>query len=727
MVKKRLFLVLLSLVLISSVLALTLNININYPTSQGYSSEIENFDWTYSAPDFPIDSCWFVLNEDSPVNVDCNSNSSSLTPFYGQNNLTLYVNNSQGDLNNSFLTFYVDNVSPIINSIDYPLNQNYGEEVSSINFLYSEDYPNQCWYSTDNGVTNSTQENCTNPMTFSGVNFNQGNNTWIVYVQDQAGNLNSSSIEFWADSIYPNISIIGVADEIYYLSQRYVDLSFNVTETNPKNSGAFKFEVVGIGEQTTTYRDAESDGVYNFRHPSSGEENSDGIVYYKITFEDTMGHISTLNQTITMDTLNPAFQNLTNTSIYFNEIFTYQVNATDSSGIYNFTIDNSNFEINSSGYLTNISTLSMGTNFLTITAIDNAFNSVSENVSLTVLNQTQQYASTLEVVVENTTEEIVFNKASTTEIISVPFTISSTQKITLNLDSLLSSGNVSIPNKLNLQRTITGNVSYTAEIPVNTTIIGGAGWDGKINLPVLNLSTFTYSSAGSIDVVIDLGSGVELNFSQPVKVILGGMAGKKAAWSQGGLSLTNIPQICNSKTNPTNIDSINSRECYIDDGSDLIIWTLHFTSFAAYTPSVPVSLPGQSLGGGGGSSCTTTWECTEWSRCLNGIETRTCTKLKDYCSAFQKPLESTTCAVETPESFTNESGEENTEQLDSEGYFSIITGAVIGIGTSRYALGVIFIISLGRIYLGIRLKRKKTPRIKRNNLTTQTSSQTLSS
>ena len=64
------------------------------------------------------------------------------------------------------------------------------------------------------------------------------------------------------------------------------------------------------------------------------------------------------------------------------------------------------------------------------------------------------------------------------------------------------------------------------------------------------------------------------------------MAGKRAAWSRGSTALIAISTQCNSATNCSNIDAVTTRECYYNDGNDMVIWTYHFTSFAAYTPAV---------------------------------------------------------------------------------------------------------------------------------------------
>ena len=51
--------------------------------------------------------------------------------------------------------------------------------------------------------------------------------------------------------------------------------------------------------------------------------------------------------------------------------------------------------------------------------------------------------------------------------------------------------------------------------------------------------------------------------------------------------------------------------------------------------------------GGGTDYCETSWVCTQWSVCENGIQTRTCEKEEPRCIALEeKPSESNTCTIE---------------------------------------------------------------------------------
>jgi hypothetical protein len=229
--------------------------------------------------------------------------------------------------------------------------------------------------------------------------------------------------------------------------------------------------------------------------------------------------------------------------------------------------------------------------------------------------------------------------------------------VSLDLSQLLSNNLLTIVNGFNLTRNSNG-VNYSVIIAPNTIVTSAGGWDGSFNLPIVSTGSFTAPS-GSINVVLDVGSNAELNFSRPVKVIIGGMAGKSAAWARGSSTLTAISTGCNNLSNPTNINSISPRECYIDSGSDLVIWTYHFTDFAAYTPS---SGSGGGSSGGGSSGCTTTWNCTAWSACNGGIQTRNCSKLRPSCSASSEPSKSQTCGAVSPTTPSNPPAQPNPTQ-----------------------------------------------------------------
>ncbi len=236
--------------------------------------------------------------------------------------------------------------------------------------------------------------------------------------------------------------------------------------------------------------------------------------------------------------------------------------------------------------------------------------------------------------------EIVIDDSNAAAIssISVPSTVDEDAIITLNLATLKSENNVTIGNSLNLSRA-TSTVNYEIIIPAGTTMTGDDNWNGLINLPsVKDVSevsiTQETNKEKTVDVVIELGAINQLNFTNPVKITLPGMTGKKAAFTTG-TDLTEIITICNSATDASNIVGV--RECYFDDGTDLIIWTMHFTKFAAFTETdttpVPPTDGDTGGGGGGGGGPFHRWVCNEWSECTADGQTRTC----DYTGTYTIP------------------------------------------------------------------------------------------
>lgn len=113
--------------------------------------------------------------------------------------------------------------------------------------------------------------------------------------------------------------------------------------------------------------------------------------------------------------------------------------------------------------------------------------------------------------------------------------------------------------------------------------------------------------------------------------------------------------------------------------------------------------PGNSGGSGGGSGyCSTQWNCTEWSVCNLGSQTRTCSYRTNYCTPrVSKPLELRTCIVASTDS--------NTTPIDKNKGVLGITGAVIGGGMTGWTWLWILIglIILALIFLLVRYLVKR--------------------
>ena len=162
----------------------------------------------------------------------------------------------------------------------------------------------------------------------------------------------------------------------------------------------------------------------------------------------------------------------------------------------------------------------------------------------------------------------------------------------INYSAISSGGQVQLPSHwLNITKDTNVNLNpeFTISIPPITTISGGASWNSVLNLPSVISPPTTLSLpaiAGQIatpNTVLIVGASVPLQFNQPVRILLNGQAGLNVGYFYDPAQVTQITNLCDS-------DSVSgmpsgANECKINVGSDLVVWTRHFTGFATWSSS----------------------------------------------------------------------------------------------------------------------------------------------
>lgn len=163
---------------------------------------------------------------------------------------------------------------------------------------------------------------------------------------------------------------------------------------------------------------------------------------------------------------------------------------------------------------------------------------------------------------------------------------------TLNLSSIVNTDGSVKNASLNNNVTINADTSVGAlqvQLPAGITVSGSSvDWNGNINVPtVLANNTVTPAVASGMTntttSVIEVGFGdIKLTFDKAVRILITGKAGQLVGYSRNG-NFTPITTVCISDTQAAGDALVADGECKIDSGSDLVIWTKHFTKFATYT------------------------------------------------------------------------------------------------------------------------------------------------
>tara|TARA_R100001530_G_scaffold116916_1_gene84053 strand:+ start:9260 stop:15376 length:6117 start_codon:yes stop_codon:yes gene_type:complete len=157
-------------------------------------------------------------------------------------------------------------------SIVYPTNTSYVVNVTALNYIASDDTElDSCWYSFDNGATNSTPQTCNTNWT--GLSSTQGSNTWTVYVNDTSGNEASDNVTFYKDTVAPTVTSQSPS---------------NATHTNtPRNYTVDVSDTGGLINATLFLYNSSGDLYYSENNNFVGEPTNFELgIVYNISVED---------------------------------------------------------------------------------------------------------------------------------------------------------------------------------------------------------------------------------------------------------------------------------------------------------------------------------------------------------------------------------------------------------------------------------------------------------
>jgi len=301
----------------------------------------------------------------------------SFTASEGDNNITISTNDSLGNMNVSLRTFFtIDTTYPGI-SITTPTNNTNTTNVN-LNVNYTVTGQQTCWYSNDTMSANTTLASCAN---ITSVTWTEGQHNVTVWVNDSAGNENSSSISFTIDTTYPQISITTPTNNSNS-SDTGLDVNYTVSDANLESCW-YSNDTMAVN--TTLASCANITSVTW----SEGQHN------VTIWANDSSNNLGSSSVTFTIDITNPQVSittpsnntNTTNTGIDVNYTTSDSTAGVDSCWYSNDTMS-ANTTLASCANITSV-TWSEGQHNVTIWANDSAGNTNQSSVTFTIDTRTE--------------------------------------------------------------------------------------------------------------------------------------------------------------------------------------------------------------------------------------------------------------------------------------------------------------------------------------------------
>lgn len=169
------------------------------------------------------------------------------------------------------------NFAPLI-SIVYPTATTYSS-VTQLNYTVSDNNLQNCWYTLNSGVTN-TSITCGNNV--SGLAATPGGNTWTVYANDTTGNSNSSTVIF---SIGNNWTYCQPTNNVTFLNITFADESTSTAMNGSIDTSTWVYGNPITVNATYTYSNSSlSNPSYSFCYvPPSLTVNVSSAIQYSFT------------------------------------------------------------------------------------------------------------------------------------------------------------------------------------------------------------------------------------------------------------------------------------------------------------------------------------------------------------------------------------------------------------------------------------------------------------
>ena len=323
-----------------------------------------NLTYDINASDLNNISC-FSVNDTTRFSVNCTGylqNNSRLA--YGLYWINVTINDTASNNNSNVMWVNVtDTINPTYSELNNQTHE-YGDNFSYD--LEAIDSNNISCYTVND--TNNFEINCTGYLT--NITFLNVSLYWLNITANDTivGNKNSSiMVVNVSDTTNPTINITYPTNNTYTTNTN-ITVNYTVSDLNLE---ACWYSNDTMGVNLTTFNCSNMTNI----DWTEAEHN------VTVWVNDTYGNMNSSEVLFTIDLTSPVFTNITNQSIFEDDAFIFDINVSDTNPIFNFSVNNSNFTINSTGHLQNNTFFGqslVGQHWLNITVNDSAGNNQSK-------------------------------------------------------------------------------------------------------------------------------------------------------------------------------------------------------------------------------------------------------------------------------------------------------------------------------------------------------------
>ena len=185
-----------------------------------------------------------ILNETNSSGINDTDYFFTKTLLQGDHNWTYESCNSQGCANATTRNFTIDILVPVIN-LTFPENITFITEQTQLNFTVDAEGV-RCWFSTDGGVTNSSDNDCTE--NFTGITSVLGSNTWIVFSNNSVGEVGQDNVTFTFSKFIENTPTF----EAFVFETSTQSYTINITTNGTDDPSSATFFYAGVDKGSGT-------------------------------------------------------------------------------------------------------------------------------------------------------------------------------------------------------------------------------------------------------------------------------------------------------------------------------------------------------------------------------------------------------------------------------------------------------------------------------------------